>query len=226
VNGNWVPTSAAALVTGAIALLLGAQLLPDGGEGAASTLMVVRENDARWFGASLLFLLGGVGILIGLPCLLGLFRRRGRGIGITALGVMGISCAGTVGFAMLLVFVRALVLEDGLLQEEAFDEVVSDAGLNAVLYGWIATFYLAELLLAIAVLRARSAPRWIPGLLLLHVLLFPVSDFLPHDLASASVVLYTLGLCGLAITANNSVDQAYGATASAVTSRTRSSTRS
>jgi hypothetical protein len=202
-------------VTGAIAMLLGAQLLPEG-DGAGSTLTVVRENDASWFGASLLFLLGGVAILIGLPCLLNLFPGRGRRIGLAALGVMGVSCAGTVGFAMLLVFVRALVLENGV-REDAFDTVVSDPGLNAVLYGWIATFYLGELLLALAVLRARSAPWWIPGLLLLHVLLFPVSDMLPDELATASVVLYAVGLCGMAITANNTGEKMYSTAAPAAT---------
>lgn len=224
-KSNWVPASAAALVTGAIALLLGALLLPQGGETAASTLSVVEDNDGRWFGAAILFFLGGVGILIGLPSLLGLFADRGRATGLSAIAVMAIACAGTAGFAMLLVFFRALVLADGL-KRGAFQEVVDDRGLNGFLLAWIAAFYLGELLLAIAVLRARSAPRWIPSMLLLHVLLFPVSDMLPEDLSSVTVVLVVVGLCGLAITANNADDQTYASTAPRVESGIRLTRRS
>lgn len=210
-KNNWVPASAASLVTGAIALLLGALLIPTVGENAADTLMVVRKQDGRWLGAAVLFLLGGAGIMIGLPSLLGLFPSRGRRLGLTALAVMALAGAGTVGYAMLLVFC-ALVRAEAIVVTR-FEDVTDDLGLTVFLYVWIFSFYVGELLLGLAVLRARSAPRWIPVLFLVHVALFPVADMLPEDLQSATTLLVSVALCGLAITANNQPEQLFGSTA-------------
>ena len=62
---------------------------------------------------------------------------------------------------MLLAFVRALVLEDAV-SGHSLDTITQDTGLAVFLYGWIGFFVLGELLLAIALLIARSTPRWIP----------------------------------------------------------------
>ena len=79
----------------------------------------------------------------------------------------------------------------------------SDAGLNAFLYGWIAAFYLGELLLAVALLRAGTTPTWIPWMLILHVVTFPLSPILPQGLQAATVMIMAVGFSGIAITANN-----------------------
>ena len=129
-----------------------------------------------------------------------LFDRRGFRTGLTAVGVFTIGCVGIAGFAMLLVFFRLLVVTDAI-DVDTIDAVSSEAGLAAVLYGWIAAFYLGELLLSIALFRAHRAAS-VPVVLLLHVALFPVSSLLPDELQSLTTLLVTVGLCGVGITAN------------------------
>jgi hypothetical protein len=69
------------------------------------------------------------------------------------------------------------------------------------LLGWIGAFYVGELLLAIALLRGGTTRNWIPVMLILHVALFPVSNFLPDEVQSLTVLLITVGLAGVGITA-------------------------
>lgn len=213
VNTQWVPFSSAALVTGALSLFAGAVLLPSG-ESTTETLRMVQDHDGRWFAVSILFFLAGVGILVGLPSLLMLFPGRGRRWGFAGVGAMAIACAGTAGYAMLLVFFRALVLEDAI-KVSAMDRVTADPGLTGFLYSWIATFYLGELLLAIAVLRARTVPRWMPALLVLHVALLPVSSLLPEQLSTFTVVTTALAFSGMAISANSEAGRLFTVTAPA-----------
>ena len=69
------------------------------------------------------------------------------------------------------------------------------------LVGWIVAFFLGELLLAIALLRARTTPTWVPVLLLLHVATIFVGRFLPDPLSKATVLLLAVALAGIAIQA-------------------------
>jgi hypothetical protein len=68
---------------------------------------------------------------------------------------------------------------------------------------WVAGFYLGELLLAIALLRAGSVPRWVPVALILHVLTFPLSNVLPEVVSKATVLLMVVGFAGIAIQATS-----------------------
>jgi hypothetical protein len=199
---DWVPVSASALVAGVTALALGAILLPTGNGGSSESLRLVEQNDGRWIAVSGLFFLASVAMTLGLPSILTLFDRRGSRLGMTALVVFAIGCIGTAGYAMLLAFFRALVLQNAI-RDEAFTAVSKDAGLTAFLYGWVAAFYLGELLLALALLRAATTPRWVPWLLLLHVALLPMSGILPQPIRSGSVLVMAVGFAGIAITANN-----------------------
>ncbi len=199
---DWVPVSASALVAGATALALGAILLPTGDGDSAQSLRLVEQNDGRWLAVSGLFFLASVALTLGLPSILTLFERRGSRLGMTALVVFSVGCIGTAGYAMLLAFFRALVLT-GAINDEAFSDVTQDAGLNAFLYGWVAAFYVGELLLAVALMRAGTTPRWVPWLLILHVATLPLSSVLPEMLQSGSVLIMTVGFAGIAITANN-----------------------
>lgn len=212
-NTPWVPFSSAALVTGAISLFGGAVLLPSS-ENTAETLQMVQQQDGRWFAVAILFFVAGVCILVGLPSLITLFPARGRMTGFVGVAMMVVACAGTAGYAMLLVFFRALVLEDAIAVS-ALDRVTRDPGLTMFLYGWIASFYLGELLLSVAVLRARSVPRWMPALLLVHVALLPMSSVLPDELRSLSSVLIAVALSGLAISANAEAGRLFTVTAPA-----------
>jgi hypothetical protein len=204
-----VPFSAMALVAGAITLLLGTLLLPTGDGGAAATLRVVQEEDQRAITVAVMFCASSVGLLMGIPSLLVLFPRKGRRIGIAAVAMMVVAGAGLAGFGMLLAFFRALAIEDAVVPA-TFEKAASESGFQAMLLVWVASFYLFELLLAIAVLRARTVPVWIPVLLVLHAALFFVADYLPDGVSRWLILLTAIGLSGLAVAANQEADRDAG----------------
>ena len=196
---DWVPYSAASLVLGASALAVGSLLLPSYAE-AATTVQMTQSQGGVWLAVAVLYFVAAVMLTLGMPSILTLFQVRGAGIGLTAVGIFTASAAGTAGFAMLLMFVRALVMNDAIPDVTVID-VTQDTGLTGFLYVWIGTILLGELLLAIALLRARAAPRWIPVLLLVHVALLGLSPFLPDLIGSASPLLIVVALSGLGIRA-------------------------
>lgn len=198
---DWVPFSASALVAGATALSVGAILMPDS-EGSEDLVRVVQEEGGLWMAVAVLYFFSSALLVIGMPVVLTLFERKGMRTGLTAIAVFTLGCVGIAGFAMVLAFIRALVLE-GTVNTEELDAIFAEPGFAIFLYGWIAVFYLGELLLAVALFWAGSASRWIPSLLLLHVLLFPVNERLPDTVQSLSALLITISLAGVGITANN-----------------------
>jgi hypothetical protein len=201
VTNSWVPASAASLVVGAFALLLGALLLPSTGDDTAATLELVQQDNGLWYAVAALFMLAACGLLLGLPSMLFLFPHKGHTLGLTAVAVFAVACAGTAGYAMILAFFRALVLADAI-NVERFGAVTDEPGFLGFLYGWIAAFYLGELLLGIALLRSGTTPRWIPLLLLAHVASLPLGFALPEVIRESAVALTAFALAGTAITAN------------------------
>jgi hypothetical protein len=198
-RNDWVPASAAAFVTGAMALAFGSLLLPSGSS-TADTLQVARNQDGRWLAAAVIFFFAAVALTLGLPAMLSVFERHGRTLGLLSAVVLAVGFLGIAGYAMLIVFFRAIALETSLTPAE-LDKAVHDAGLTIFLYGWIAGFYLGELLLAIALLRAGTTQRWVPLVLIAHVATLAFSSFLPHELSSVLVLLVAVGFAGVAIEA-------------------------
>lgn len=196
-SDDWLPVSAASLVTGAMALLL-ASVLTQNGSDAAETFAIVQEQGGRWLGGAVMFFLASVGLMLGLPTIVVLVQARGRRTALAACVVLAIGFLGTAGYAALLIFFRALVLTDGVTVE-ATEAVNSETGLLVFLVIWIGAFYVGELLLAVALLRAgaRVVPRWIPVLLLLHVGSILLSGA-PDWVGKVTVLLLVLPLCGLA----------------------------
>jgi hypothetical protein len=195
---DWVPYSAAALVLGATALSVGALLTPQLSEG---NVLLSDFADTRWLAVALLYFIASASLTVGMPSVITLFERRGRKLGLSAIGVFTVGTLGIAGYAFLIAFMRALAEEGGIGTLDL--ELVSEnAGLLAILYGWIGAFYLGELLLGIALLRASTTPKWVPAVLLLHVALFPVSSLLPVEVQSLTALLVTVGLCGVGVTAN------------------------
>jgi hypothetical protein len=199
VRKDWVPVSAALLLTGALALCLGSLLLPQGGD-VAESLRVVQTQGARWMAAAAVFFLASICLTLGLPAVLTLLQRRGWTLGMVSGIVLEVGFAGTGGYAMLLAFFHTLVVT-GTLRSAGIDQISSDLGLLFFLYAWIAGFYLGELLLAIALLRARTVPRWVPVAFLLHVLTLPAGSLLPDWASKAAVLLLVLGFAGIAVQA-------------------------
>ena len=204
---DWVPYSAAALVAGSIALAMGSLLMPTIGD-PADSLRVVQEQDGRWLAVAAMYFGAAVTLTLGLPTVLTLLGVRGAKLGLVGAGLLAVGFIGTAGYAMLLVFFRALVLA-GSIESGGLDTLTEDAGLGAFLYTWVAAFYVGEALVAWALLLARTTPRWVPVMLLLHVASLPVSALLPERLSQAAVLLVTVGLCGIGITASNQVRPAH-----------------
>jgi hypothetical protein len=199
VRTDWLPVSAALLLTGALALCLGGFLLPQS-DSSAESLRIVQEQGGQWMAAAVVLFISSICLSLGLPAIMTLLQRRGWTIGVVAAVVLEIGFIGTAGFAMLMGFFRALV-NTQTIQAQGLDDVASDAGLAIFLYTWLAGLYLGEVLLAIALLRAGTTPRWVPFALIAHALTFPISGLLPEYLSKATVLLLVLGFAGVAIQA-------------------------
>ena len=196
---DWVPYSAASLVLGATALSVGSLLLPSYAE-AATTVQMAKAQGGVWLAVAVLYFVAAVMLTLGMPSILTLFHVRGARFGLIAVGIVTASAAGTAGFAMLLMFVRALVMNDAIPDATTLD-VTHDTGLTGFLYVWIGTIVFGELLLAIALVRAHATPRWIPALLLVHVTLLPIAPYLPEFIGSGTPLLLVVALSGLGILA-------------------------
>jgi hypothetical protein len=204
-RSDWIPLSASALVIGVMALVFGSLLNPaDADASSADTMRIVTQEGGRWLGMAVMYFGSSVALTLGLPAMLSLFTGRGRRIGLVAVAVFAIGVIGTSGYAMLLVFFRALV-KAGAIEDAKLEQVTADNGLGVFLYGWIAGFYIGLLLIAIALFVARKTPTWVPVLLVVFVALFPVSA----QIGKVGQVLQVMGLAvaftGVAIAAVNQV---------------------
>ncbi|MGZ4473698.1 MAG: hypothetical protein ACXVXM_17175 [Nocardioidaceae bacterium] len=200
-RSEWVPVSAAALVVGVMALVFGSLLNPaSGGESAAQTLHVVDEQGARWIGMSVMFFLSSVGMVLGLPAILSLFIRTGRRLGTAGVAVFAVGVVGLCGYAMLMVFFRA-VANTGVLagNAQALDKVSKDPSLLVFLYGWIGGFVLGIVLIAIALLRARKVPLWVPIVMLVYVVSVPFGSHLGRLGQTVQVLALAVAFTGIAI---------------------------
>jgi hypothetical protein len=198
---DWLPVSAALLLTGALALCLGSFLLP-ASDDTTDTLRIVEDQGGQWMTVAVIFFLSSVCLTLGLPAILTMFDRRGWTLGMISGIVLEVGFIGTAGFAMLMVFFRSLVVTDAI-RDKNIDDIASEAGLAIFLYAWIVGLYLGELLLGIALLRAGTTPRWVAFALILHVLTLPVSGVLPEYVSKATVLLLVAGFAGIAIQATS-----------------------
>ena len=169
---DWVPYSASALVVGAAALSVGAIVVPQAGI-PSSPLWIVEEQPASWLVVSGLYLIASVSLILGLPAVLSIFDLR-----------------------------AARALSTGDLFTVGLQDLASDPGLSVILYGWVLTFALGELLLALALVQAQRVQRWVPWLLVLHVGLSPLAPLLPDPVAVAVALLVTIAFAALGIVAN------------------------
>ncbi len=200
-RSDWVPWSASALVIGAMSLVFGSVLNPsDPGASAGQTFGVVQDDSARWLAMAVMFVLASLCLTLGLPAITVLLERRGRLLGGAGLALLTFGAIGTCGYGMLLVFFRALVVHGGL-QRTRFDEVGADVSLNIFVYAWIGAFYGGVLLVALALMAARTVPRWVPLTLVVFVVALPVSGHIGRVGAAIQVMLFAVGITGIAMTA-------------------------
>ena len=198
---DWVPWSASALVIGVMSLVFGSLLNPaPAGASTGETLRVVSEASGQYLAMAVMFFFASVTLTFGLPAILSVFDRRGRRLGLVGVGVFTIGTVGTCGYAMLMVFFRALV-HVGALHRSELDKVTSDTGLSMFLFTWIAGFYGGVLLIAIALFLARSVPRWVPALMVAFVAAFPLTSTLGRVGMAAQVLALAVAFTGIAMAA-------------------------
>jgi len=204
-RSDWIPLSASALVIGVMALVFGSLLNPaDADASSAETMRLVSTEGGRWLGMSVMYFGSSVALTLGLPALLSLFTHKGRRIGLIAVAVFSVGVIGTSGYAMLLVFFRALV-KAGAIEDAKLEQVTSDNGLGLFLYGWIAGFYVGLLLIAVALFVAKQTPLWVPILLVAFVALFPFTAYIGKIGQVAQVMGLAVAFTGVAIAAVNRV---------------------
>jgi hypothetical protein len=199
---EWLPISASALVTGVMALVLGALLNPTMQEqDPAATLGVVSQHGGRWLGMAVLFFLASVALTLGLPAMLTLFTRRGRVLGLLGVGIFSVGAIGTSGYAMLMVFFRALV-ENDAVRPAPLEAVVGDVGLSVFLYTWVGCFYGGLFVIALALFRARKTALWVPALLLVYLATTPMANQAGRVGMTMQLLLLAIAFTGVATAAN------------------------
>jgi hypothetical protein len=139
-------------------------------------------------------------LILGLPCVLMLFDRRGRRLGIAGVSLLVVGSVGTCGYATLMLFFRALVTE-GALKAGKLVAAVDDPGVAAFLYGWVLSFYGGVLVVGVALLLARTAGRWVPLLLIAFVALLPFADQIGRVGSAIQVMALAVAFTGIAMAA-------------------------
>jgi MFS family permease len=201
VRSDWVPLSASALVIGAMSLVFGSLLNPSqSGDSTLQTLRVVEDDGGRWLAMAVMFFLASLALTLGLPTILTLLDRRGRKVGVVGLALFTVGAVGTCGFAMLMVFFRALVDAHAIVPAQ-IEAAGQDHGLSWFLYAWIGGFYGGVLLIAIGLFLSRTTPRWVPALLALFVLVLPVSSHLGRVGSAIQVMALAVAFTGIAMAA-------------------------
>jgi len=213
-RSEWVPVSAAALVTGVMALVLGQMLNPGGAENSpAGQMLVAAEYPGRWLAMSVLYFGGASALILGMPALMTLFReRRGRGLGILGVGVFTVGCVGVGALAGLMLMFRALALESiraGQVDATEMNMVTAsldNPGLTVTLNVWVYGFLGGVLLIALGLMRSKQVPAWVPslmfGFLALQVVMPFVGEGTLARVASAlGLILLAAGFTGVATTA-------------------------
>ena len=201
---SWVPYSGAALASGAVALVLGSLSLPSSPDGYA-LLQNAQLQDGRWIMAAVAYLLCAVGLTLGLPTFIYLLPSKGRRMGMIGTAVFAAATMGMAAYGALLIFFRALVKAEVLGQPEVV-LLAQDRALVAFAATLLGCFYLGELLLAVALTRAKTVPRWVPVLFMLHAVLLPFNLLAP-GLQGVQSIIIGIAFMGVAVYANERVDK-------------------
>lgn len=198
---DWLPTSAAALAVGGIALFLGSRTAPRRRSSDAVLEAIEREADP-WTSPSIILLVAAVALLIGLPSMLVLLGRKGRWAGWLAVCLMAVAAITFAGLAQQLLFLHSLVEEAALRPEDAANALMRSGQWRLIMIGFSA-FYVGEFLLAYALWRGGRTPRFVPLLFMGHVVMVAFGLVLEGaDPGGFSVLLIAAGFSSCAICAN------------------------
>lgn len=160
----------AAFVAGPLLLLVAQALDPTPDDADAAELLAVAGSDSgSWAASNLLVVAGAIVLVLGAFGLTPLLRGGGERLGRTGvcLLVAGLVCL--AGWATTNLALAAVADAGGSVDvAEAIEESTSISAVEAV---WIGGLLLGFVLVAAALLQARSVPRWAPALILVFVAL-------------------------------------------------------
>jgi len=198
---RWLPYAAAALATGASALIMGALTLPSSnGTELVSTL---RASPDRWLLASAAFLYAAFALTLGIPTFLHLLKTRGRTTGQVGAVILAFGTIGTAGYAAMLILFRALVLH-AVVEAGEIELLSSDAGLLVYMGAFVLAYEVGLAVLAVALLMAGTVARWIPVLMLGYAVTLPFLRLVPEWWQGVHSLILGVALIGVAVSANES----------------------
>lgn len=201
-RSEWISGSAAALALGGVCLALGFSLNPlPQDQPLAAAALVAAERPGMWMLSSFMLFVAAVALSLGSAAFLFLTHRRGRRLPIFTVIVFLTGMIGMAGHAMLMAFVRAMVLQDRALATH-LDAIGEDTALNVLLITWSVGLLLGVFLVGVGLFRARSTPRWVPVLMWAFVASQAIS--IPGNFYTVlQFCVLAMALTGAAIEANH-----------------------
>lgn len=201
-RSEWISGSAAMLTLGGLSLVLGFSFNPlPQDRPLAEAAVLAAEQPGMWLMTTFMLFLAAIGLSLG--CLAVLFMTRTkhqRRLPAFTVVVFLVGMIGMAGHAMLMAFVRAMVLTDPTLAAN-LDAIGKDVALQSLLLTWSIGLLGGVFLIGVGVFRARSAPRWIPMLMWAFVL----SQFINvpgQAYTTLQFVALAVALTGVAMAAN------------------------
>ncbi|MGN0063468.1 MAG: hypothetical protein ACI379_04445 [Nocardioides sp.] len=187
-------------MSGAVLMVLGALTLPLGGS-MHDVLASTADEPGRWNLGAGAMLLASLGLSLGVPTVLSLTSSSTRRLGLLGAWVWSIGTIGLAGVAALGLGFQAVGTRLDLSTEEA-THLVTDPGLLLLVQGVGLAFHGGELMVAVALLRARRVPLWAPTLMIVHAVTTPLMLTFPHEWRGMHTVLLGGALMGLAMAAS------------------------
>lgn len=187
-------------MTGAAGVFYGAQTLPRP-DFEGEVLGHVAASPDELLSPALILLIAGTAMIFGLPSVFTLFGPRAR-VGVFGLALVACGAVALTGVAQQLMLVRTLVADQVVTPAEV-EQVMANGMHSGLLVAAYLCFNVGELCVAWALMRACGVPRWIPGLLVAHVLVAVGSRALElGPFETLPVVLLSAALAAIGITAN------------------------
>lgn len=199
---RWLPYAAAALATGASALIMGALTLPSSPDGT-ELVSTLQASPDRWLLASAAFMYAAFALTLGIPTFLHLIKKRGRTTGQVGAVILAFGTIGTAGYAAMLILFRALVVH-AVVGEREIDLLSRDAGLLVYMGAFVLAFEVGLVILAVALLMAGTVARWIPVLMIGYAAILPFLRLIPEWWHGVHSLILGVALIGVAVSANES----------------------
>lgn len=199
---RWLPYAAAALATGASALIMGALTLPSSPDGT-ELVSTLQASPDRWLLASAAFMYAAFALTLGIPTFLHLLKKRGRTTGQVGAVILAFGTIGTAGYAAMLILFRALVVH-AVVEEREIELLSRDAGLLVYMGTFVLAFEVGLAILAVALLMAGTVARWIPVLMIGYAAVLPFLRLIPDSWHGVHSLILGVALIGVAVSANES----------------------